>query len=127
MQVLDRAAWQCRNGWSGAPFTLGAVIEKSDTEVFDALVVLEPEHGSRVLAQRSAAPVAQTAAVAAGGLVAGAVLARLYQVHFDAAEVRRQQGGEMGWILETNTAMNRGMEAMGGKVVKRYRVYERVL
>ena len=31
----------------------------------------------------------------------------------------------MGWILETNTAMNRGMEAMGGRVVKRYRVYER--
>ena len=30
-------------------------------------------------------------------------------------------GGEMGWILETNNAMNRGMEAMGGRVVKRYR------
>jgi GNAT superfamily N-acetyltransferase len=55
------------------------------------------------------------------------VAARLYQVHFDAAEVRPQQGGEMGWILETNTAMNRGMEAMGGKIVKRYRVYEREL
>ena len=33
----------------------------------------------------------------------------------------------MGWILETNEAMNRGMEAMGGAVVKRYRVYERRL
>jgi len=33
----------------------------------------------------------------------------------------------MGWILETNTAMNRGMEAMGGKVVRRYRLYEKVL
>ena len=33
----------------------------------------------------------------------------------------------MGWILETNTPMNRGMEAMGGQIVKRYRVYERVL
>jgi hypothetical protein len=33
----------------------------------------------------------------------------------------------MGWILETNTAMNRAMEAMGGRVVKRYRVYERPL
>ena len=31
----------------------------------------------------------------------------------------------MGWILETNTAMNGGMEAMGGRVVKRYRVYEK--
>jgi GNAT superfamily N-acetyltransferase len=53
------------------------------------------------------------------------VAAKLYQLHFDAAEHRPQKGGEMGWILETNTPMNRGMEAMGGKVVKRYRVYER--
>ncbi len=55
------------------------------------------------------------------------VAAKLYQLHFDAAEKRPQKGGEMGWILETNTPMNRGMEAMGGKVVKRYRIYERVL
>ncbi len=55
------------------------------------------------------------------------VAARLYQLHFDAAEARPQKGGEMGWILETNTAMNRGMEAMGGSVVKRYRMYEQVL
>ena len=55
------------------------------------------------------------------------VAAKLYQLHFDAAEHRPQKGGEMGWILETNTPMNRGMEAMGGKVVKRYRIYERVL
>jgi GNAT superfamily N-acetyltransferase len=55
------------------------------------------------------------------------VAAKLYQEHFDAAEARPQKGGEMGWILETNTAMNRGMEAMGGKVVKRYRVFEREL
>jgi GNAT superfamily N-acetyltransferase len=55
------------------------------------------------------------------------VAAKLYEAHFDAAEVRPQTGGEMGWILETNTAMNRGMEAMGGKIVKRYRMYERVL
>jgi GNAT superfamily N-acetyltransferase len=36
-------------------------------------------------------------------------------------------GGEMGWILETNEPMNRAMEGMGGKVVKRYRLYERAL
>ena len=35
--------------------------------------------------------------------------------------------GEMGWILETNKAMNRAMEAMGGQIVKKYRVYERTL
>jgi len=55
------------------------------------------------------------------------VAARLYVEHFNAAAARPQTGGEMGWILETNTAMNRGMEAMGGRVVKRYRVYERLL
>jgi GNAT superfamily N-acetyltransferase len=55
------------------------------------------------------------------------VAAKLYEEHFNAAAVRPQSGGEMGWILETNTAMNRGMEAMGGRVVKRYRMYERAL
>jgi len=55
------------------------------------------------------------------------VAAKLYVEHFNAAAVRPQTGGEMGWILETNTPMNRGMEAMGGRVVKRYRVYERML
>ncbi len=55
------------------------------------------------------------------------VAAKLYEMHFDAAEARPQKGGEMGWILETNTAMNRGMEAMGGRVVKKYRMYERLL
>lgn len=51
------------------------------------------------------------------------VAAKLYVEHFDMAAVRPQTGGEMGWILETNTAMNRGMEAMGGTIVKRYRVF----
>jgi GNAT superfamily N-acetyltransferase len=55
------------------------------------------------------------------------VAAGLYAEHFDMAQARPQKGGEMGWILETNTAMNRGMEAMGGRIVKRYRVYERML
>ena len=55
------------------------------------------------------------------------VAARFYQMHFDAAERTPQKGGEMGWILETNTPMNRAMEGMGGVVKRRYRVYERVL
>jgi len=54
------------------------------------------------------------------------VAAKLYVEHFNAAAVRPQKGGEMGWILETNEPMNRGMEAMGGRIVKRYRIYERV-
>lgn len=36
-------------------------------------------------------------------------------------------GGEMGWVLETNEPMNRALEGMGGKVVKKYRLYERSL
>jgi GNAT superfamily N-acetyltransferase len=55
------------------------------------------------------------------------VAARMYQMHFEAAERTPQTGGEMGWILETNKAMNRAMEGMGGTVVRRYRVYEREL
>ena len=53
------------------------------------------------------------------------VAAQLYIEHFDMAAIGPVRGGEMGWILETNIAMNRGMEAMGGTIVKRYRVYER--
>jgi GNAT superfamily N-acetyltransferase len=55
------------------------------------------------------------------------VAAKLYAEHFDAAARRPQTGGEMGWILETNEPMNRAMEGMGGKVVKRYRIYEKAL
>jgi hypothetical protein len=33
----------------------------------------------------------------------------------------------MGWILEVNKPMNRAMEGMGGKIVRRYRIYEREL
>ncbi len=56
------------------------------------------------------------------------VAAQLYVEHFDTSERHPLiKGGEMGWILETNTPMNRGMEAMNGRIVKRYRVYERVL
>jgi GNAT superfamily N-acetyltransferase len=55
------------------------------------------------------------------------VAAGLYAEHFDMAEATRVKWGEMGWILETNKAMNRAMKAMGGEIVKKYRVYERVL
>ncbi|HEX3317733.1 MAG TPA: hypothetical protein VHR88_06925 [Solirubrobacteraceae bacterium] len=55
------------------------------------------------------------------------VAAKLYERHFDAAARTPQKGGEMGWILETNTAMNRAMEGMGGKIVSKYRVYEKLL
>jgi GNAT superfamily N-acetyltransferase len=38
-----------------------------------------------------------------------------------------QPRGETGWILEVNKPMNRAMEGMGGKVVKKYRLYEKAL
>jgi GNAT superfamily N-acetyltransferase len=55
------------------------------------------------------------------------VAAALYVEHFDTADRTRFKHGEAGWILESNEAMNRGLEAMGGRIVKRYRVYERTL
>jgi GNAT superfamily N-acetyltransferase len=54
------------------------------------------------------------------------VAAALYVEHFDMAKVTPQTWGEMGWILETNHNMNKAMEAMGGRIVRRYRVYERI-
>ncbi len=53
------------------------------------------------------------------------VAAALYIEHFKNAARLPVTWGEMGWILENNRAMNRGMEAMNGRIVKRYRVYER--
>ncbi len=53
------------------------------------------------------------------------VAAALYLEHFEVASRSRQNKGEASFILEVNTSMNRGLEAMGGRIVKRWRVYER--
>jgi hypothetical protein len=53
--------------------------------------------------------------------------AALYVEHFNAAERTPLKVGEAGWILEDNKPMNRSLEAMNGRIVKRYRVYEREL
>jgi GNAT superfamily N-acetyltransferase len=55
------------------------------------------------------------------------VAALLYVEHFNAAANSLLKHGEAGFILETNHAMNSGLEAMNGEVVKKYRVYERSL
>lgn len=52
------------------------------------------------------------------------VAAAMYVEHFDKSAVTRFKWGEMGWILESNRNMNRAMEAMGGRVVRRFRVYD---
>jgi hypothetical protein len=56
------------------------------------------------------------------------VAAGLYLEHIKMAALPDKiHWGEMGWILETNKPMNRAMEGMGGKIVKKYRLYERRL
>jgi GNAT superfamily N-acetyltransferase len=55
------------------------------------------------------------------------VAAALYIEHFNMAAAGRVTHGEAGWILEDNSSMNRGLEAMGGQIVKRCRMYERLL
>jgi GNAT superfamily N-acetyltransferase len=52
------------------------------------------------------------------------VAAALYVRHVEMAARTPQKGGEMGWILEVNEPMNRAMEGMGGRIVKRYRLFE---
>ena len=55
------------------------------------------------------------------------VAAALYVEQFEAAARSPFKYGEAGWTLETNHGMNRALEAMNGRVVKRYRVYEQTL
>ncbi len=55
------------------------------------------------------------------------VAAQLYIENFDMCKVTPVRTGEPGWILETNTSMNRSLEAMGGYIIKRARIYERLL
>jgi len=55
------------------------------------------------------------------------IAAKFYEMHFDSAERTPQKGGETGWILENNNAMNRAMEGMGGRIVRKYRVFEKPL
>jgi GNAT superfamily N-acetyltransferase len=55
------------------------------------------------------------------------IAARFYVRHIETAAETGMPAGDQGWILETNEPMNRAMEGMGGKIVKRYRLYEKSL
>jgi GNAT superfamily N-acetyltransferase len=55
------------------------------------------------------------------------VAAAFYSNIWQTCRRRKIRRAETGWILEVNQAMNRAMEALVGRVVKRYRVYERML
>ena len=46
---------------------------------------------------------------------------------WDACMRRRIARAETSWILEVNEPMNRAMDALTGKIVKRYRIYGRLL
>lgn len=50
------------------------MIERGDSEVLDGVPVLADEPSSREIVRRAPAPIVQTAAVAAGGFVAGAAV-----------------------------------------------------
>jgi GNAT superfamily N-acetyltransferase len=55
------------------------------------------------------------------------VAAALYRDVWDACHRRGIARVETGWILEINESMNRAMEALTGRIVKRYRLYEQLL
>ena len=52
------------------------------------------------------------------------IAAAFYIRHLDNADPKAVWWAETGWILESNEPMNRAMEGMGGKIVKRYRFFE---
>ncbi len=52
------------------------------------------------------------------------VAAGFYAELFRRASRLGYRGGEMSWVLEDNTLMNRSAEALGGKRYKTYRIYE---
>jgi hypothetical protein len=55
------------------------------------------------------------------------VAAGLYMEHFEMSAVTRIKWGEAGWVLETNKGLNRGMEALGARICRKYRMYRRTL
>ena len=57
----------------------------------------------------------------------GALAAALYVEAARRGAARGYVGGELGWTLEDNNNINRGIERMGAKRYKIYRVYEKAL
>ncbi len=49
----------------------------------------------------------------------------LYLESFKAAMKKGYERAEMSWVLEDNVLMQRGCELMGGKLYKKYRIYEK--
>ena len=57
----------------------------------------------------------------------GTLAAVLYVEVAERGARRGYLGGELGWTLEDNVQINRGIERMGAKKYKTYRVYERAI
>jgi hypothetical protein len=57
----------------------------------------------------------------------GALAAVLYEEVARRGSKRGYLGGELGWTLEDNHQINKGIERMGAKHYKTYRVYQRTL
>jgi hypothetical protein len=55
------------------------------------------------------------------------VAAALYVRHIQTTDPDGVMSGDAGWILETNEAMNRALEGMGGVVTRKFRIYEKSL
>ena len=51
----------------------------------------------------------------------------LYLASFQAAMARGYRRAEMSWVLEDNILMQKGCELMGGRVYKKYRLYEKTI
>jgi hypothetical protein len=57
----------------------------------------------------------------------GGLSAYLYVEMNHSAHLLGMKSGELGWTLEDNSAINAGIRLMGGRIEKRYRVYEKQL
>jgi GNAT superfamily N-acetyltransferase len=57
----------------------------------------------------------------------GALVAVLYEEIAVRGKAAGYEAGELSWTLEDNDQINRGIERMGGKLYKRWRVYERAV
>nr|MCU0700845.1 hypothetical protein [Myxococcaceae bacterium] len=57
----------------------------------------------------------------------GALVAVLYEEIAVRGKAAGYEAGELSWTLEDNDGINRGIERMGAKLYKRWRVYERGL
>jgi len=51
----------------------------------------------------------------------------LYLEALKTGKKRQIKGGELSWTLEDNEGINKGIEAMGGKLIKKYRIYQKNL